>query len=206
MPGPNDPKKTHPHKIVEKGRDKKNKEVSSNLKRTSQKPPNLNLVYAAYFRGEVGHEEAVDLNPKFNPKKEYSQSPGKKKNQESEYKIYKRGSGGLIPKLHDIHHARKTGKITAEEAVNLNPKYAKSAKDPKRRKSLTATHSSKKIREEGRTPSMMDIHSAVTGGHITREEGGNLNSSYRTITPTNEIKLRHRIKAQSKQFKPLESD
>jgi hypothetical protein len=110
------------------------------------------------------------------------------------------------PKLGAVYAAVHAGKIEHEEAKDLNPKYTpekqygKLVFGPKANKkgSKYTQGMHYRVHTEGAaalTPSSTDIHSAVEGGHITKEEGLALNKNYKPDVGKNAVHYRKMEKA-----------
>jgi hypothetical protein len=152
----------------------------------STKPPNLEFVYAALFAGKITEEEGKDLNPKFEPNKQYGNLQfGDKKNKKGSrytqlqaYRTHYRGSASLVPSCTDIHSAVESNYITEEEGKDLNKNY-----NPEIYINLIQYRrmaKARSIKESGlgKTPSLVNVHRAYKEGYIQAEEAITLNSDY----------------------------
>jgi hypothetical protein len=171
-------------KIVRAGRAAKQSRAASIVK--SSKPPKLESVYAALHAGKIEQEEAKDLNPKFEPDKQYGQlrfgerqnKNGSKRTQGSSYRTHYRGAAALTPSSTDIHTAVEGGHITKEEGVDLNKNYKPDV--GKNAIHYRKMEKARRIKEsgEGKTPSLINVHRAYKQGHVEKEEAEALNPQY----------------------------
>lgn len=170
----------------------------------STKPPKLEVVYAAVHAGKIEPEEAKDLNPKYQPEKQYGSlrfgpgqsKTGSKRTQLSSYRTHDRGAAPLTPSNTDIHIAIEDGHITKEEGEDLNKNYKPNDKDKALHYRKMAKARRIKESGEGKTPSLINVHRAIKQGHIQTEEAKNLNSKY---DPSNIPKIKQINSALGKQ-------
>ena len=164
--------------IVRAGRATKQARLASIVK--SNKPPLLKCIYAALYAGKIDEEEAKDLNPKFEPNKQYGKLKkwGYKETQGACYRAIGRGVASLHPSCLEIHSAVQSGYITEEEGKDLNKFY-------KPEIAVNLIHYRKIVKAEsikksgvGKTPSLINIHRAYLQGCIEAEEAIELNSGY----------------------------
>ena len=157
------------------GRAVKAKETAKGIQGST---PNLSHVYAAVHEGKVKPEEAVDLNSKFKPEKQYEMGPyaatGKPRQltQGTAYRSYQTGAAALTPNAKHVRKAVNQGHITSEEASDLNPNYLN---NPVKRGPIDKIA---QVNRVAKVPYVRDIHAAVIGGHINSEEGLDLNKNY----------------------------
>ena len=146
----------------------------------STKPPNLEFVYAAIFAGKIEEEEAINLNPRFQPNKQYGNLRKGKYllTQGMTYKDHHRGVAPLVASCVDIHSAVEGGHITKEEGKELNKRYKPENK--MWAKEYRTKAKARYIKESGigKTPSLVNLHRAYLQGLITEEEAIALNSDY----------------------------
>ena len=164
--------------IVRVGRAAKQARVASLVR--SSRPPILKCVYAAIYAGKIDEEEAKDLNPKFEPNKQYGKLKkyNYKETQGSCYRTIGNGVASLTPSCLEIHSAVQGGHITEEEGRDLNKTYKPEIPTNliHYRKIVKAQY----IKESGigKTPSLINLHRAYLQGYITEEEAIELNSGY----------------------------
>ena len=157
------------------GRAVKAKETAKGIQSST---PNLSHVYAAVHEGHVTPEEAINLNSKFKPEKQYEMGPyaatGKPRQltQGTTYRSYQTGSAALIPNAKHVRTAVNQGHITSDEAADLNPNYLN---NPVKRGPIDKVA---QVNRKAKVPYVRDIHAAVMGGHINSEEGLDLNKNY----------------------------
>jgi hypothetical protein len=162
------------------GRAVKAKETAKGIQGST---PNLSHVYAAVHEGHVKPEEAIDLNSKFKPEKQYEMGPyaatGKSRQltQGTAYRSYQRGVAALIPNAKHVRKSVNQGHITSDEASVLNPNYLN---NPVKRGPIDKVA---QINRVSKVPYVRDIHAAVIGGHINSEEGLDLNKNYDPQNP-----------------------
>jgi hypothetical protein len=110
------------------------------------------------------------------------------------------------PRLGDVYAAVHSGKLEKEEAKDLHPRfdpekqYGSLRFGPKAAKTGSKLTQADAYRVHYRgaaalTPSSTDIHSAVEGGHITKEEGEDLNKNYKPDVGKNAVHYRKMAKA-----------
>jgi hypothetical protein len=166
---------------VRAGRDVKQlKQVSKVSSRNRDNFPNLEFVYAAVFAGKIEEEEAKELNPRFQPNKQYGKlAKGKYVNtQERLYRDHVRGVAPLNPSCFEIHSAVEGGHITVEQGKDLNKRY--NPEIPQNANRYRSVAKVKYIKESGvgKTPALVNLHRAYLLGYITEEEATALNSGY----------------------------
>jgi hypothetical protein len=166
---------------VRAGRDVKQAEQANKVSsRNRDNFPNLEFVYAALYAGKIEEEEAKELNPRFQPNKQYGKlAKGKYVNTQGRlYRNHNKGVASLSPSCFEIHAAVEGGHITVEQGKDLNKRY--NPEIPRNANRYRSVAKVKYIKESGvgKTPSLVNLHRAYLLGYITEEEATALNSGY----------------------------
>lgn len=188
---------------IRKGRSQRSSRLAASIGATLT--PTLKQIYAAVDAGHITEEEAVELNPKYNPNKVYGRPKFDRRDknprpqiltQGKAYRAFEHSALPLKPSMWDVHEAVKGGHITAEEGVELNAQYDPS--DKIQQKHLTKYVKLRAEREAGlgRIPSMVNVYRAHINGKITLQEAQELNPKYDPTDLYQVTQLRNNLKKQ----------